>query len=203
MSPAPALPTANNQDPRGLGMELLKQIQYLGNQFSGSLNLSKGFIPLDILSAREIDTNDFENLAAHGGVLATDSTPILERVDSATDKTARLLWAAADVAEVQFAPVVKPPDFDPSQDMIFHGMFEKDANANAFAVDVQVFDGIGDTEMGGVTPDFTQLLAEYEVTIAAADLSGAPGFFTVSLIPEAHAGDVLRLYAAWLSYVRI
>ena len=36
-----------------------------------------GFIPLDITSLREIASNDTQNLAAHGGILAQDSVPIL------------------------------------------------------------------------------------------------------------------------------
>lgn len=203
MSPAPTTPTANNTNPTRLLLELVKQLEYLGNQFSGSLNLAKGFIPLDIFAARFIDTNEIDNLAGHGGIMAIDSNPMLQRVDAATDKAARLEWNAADVAEIQFPPITKPPDFDSSQLMTFHGMFAKSADANTFAVDVQVFDGVGDTEMGGVTENFVQALAEYEVEIAAAGLSAHPGFFTISLIPEAHAGDILYLYNAWLEYTRI
>ena len=50
---------------------------------------AKGFIPLDITALREIATNDIQNLAAHGGLLASDSDPALARVNGATDKAHR------------------------------------------------------------------------------------------------------------------
>lgn len=202
--PAPVPDTRANNDPLILGLQLLEQLEYLGNQFSGSLNLSKGYIPIDITSAREIDTGDIENLVAHGGILATDSTPLLERVNGATDKALRLEWAAAVVAELQFPPITMPPDLDDAQDVEVHLLTAKDANANTVSLDVQAWDGVGDTEMGSVIAAVPQALSEQIVTLAAANITGHPlGFLNIALIPGAHAGDVLYLYAAWLEYTRI
>ncbi len=68
----------------------------------------------------------------------------------------------------------------------------------------RVFDGIGDTEMGGLaTPDMTSSLAETTLTISAANVSGNPtGVLNISLVPEAHGTDAIRLLGAWIEYTK-
>ncbi len=164
-----------------------------------------GTIPLDITTMREIATNDTQNLAAHGGLLASDSTPNLARVNAATDKALRVMWTAEnDEEEAQFAPVAMPFDLDASEDVTFHALMAMEDTNNTPTVDVQVFDGLGDTEMGGATGAVTgTAIAEYTVTIANANIGGPPtGFFNIVLVPGAHANDDLYLYAAWLEYAR-
>ena len=168
--------------------------------------LRTGTIPLDITTMREIATNDTQNLAAHGGILASDSAPNLARVNGATDKALRVMWTAeADTDEAQFAPVAMPADLDASVDVTFHALMAMEDTNDTPTVDVQVFDGLGDTEMGGATGAVTgTAIAEYTVTIANANIGGPPtGFFNIVLIPAAHATDDMYLYAAWLEYTRV
>lgn len=168
--------------------------------------MGTGFIPLDITALREIATNDTQNLAAHGGLMASDSTPNLARVNAATDKALRVMWTAeADEEEAQFPPVPMPTDLDASANVTFHCLAAMEDTNDTPTIDVQVFDGLGDTEMGGATGAITgTAIAEYTVTIANANISGPPtGFFNISLIPAAHATDDLYLYAAWLEYSRV
>ena len=168
--------------------------------------MGTGFIPLDITALREIATNDTQNLAAHGGLMASDSTPNLARVNAGTDKALRVMWTAeADEEEAQFPPVPMPTDLDASADVTFHCLAAMEDTNDTPTVDVQVFDGLGDTEMGGATGAITgTAIAEYTVTIANANISGPPtGFFNISLIPAAHSTDDLYLYAAWLEYARV
>jgi len=167
--------------------------------------LRTGTIPLDITAMREIATNDTQNLAAHGGLLASDSAPNLARVNGATDKALRVMWTAeADTDEAQFPPVAMPADLDASADVTFHALMAMEDTNDTPTVDVQVFDGLGDTEMGGATGAVTgTAIAEYTVTIANANIGGPPtGFFNISLIPGTHANDDMYLYAAWLEYTR-
>lgn len=171
----------------------------------GGRKPSKGFIPLDITTMREIASNDIQNLAAHGGLLASDSDPALARVNGATDKALRVTWDGTnDTDEAQFAPVAMPHDLDASQDMTVHLLMAMGGATDTPTVDVQVFDGIGDTEMGGATGAVTgTTLTEYAVTIANANVSGPPtGFLNISLVPGAHTTDDLHLYAAWIEYRR-
>ena len=166
--------------------------------------LKTGFIPLDITSLREIASNDIQNLAAAGGILASDSAPGLARVNGATDKALRVTWTAeADTDEAQFPPVPLPPDLDASLPITFHALMAMEDANDTPVVDVQVFSGAGDTEMGGPTAAVTGItVAEYTVTIAAANVVGHPGFLNISLVPAAHEADDLYLYAAWLEYTR-
>jgi predicted RecA/RadA family phage recombinase len=168
--------------------------------------MATGFIPLDITALREIATNDLQALAAHGGILATDSAPQLERVNSGTDKALRVTWTAeADTDEAQFPPVPMPVDLDASANVTFHCLAAMEDTNDTPTIDVQVFDAVGDTEMGGATGAITgTAVAEYTVTISAANIGGPPtGFFNISLIPAAHATDDMYLYAAWLEYSRV
>jgi len=169
-----------------------------------STTLKTGTIPLDITTMREIATNDTQALAAHGGLLASDSNPNLARVNGATDKALRVTWTAeADTDEAQFSPVPKPFDLDAGTDITVHLMCAMEGGTDTPTIDVQVFDGVGDTEMGGVTGAVTGTsLAEYTVTIANANIAASPGFFNISLVPGVHDTDDLYLYAAWIEYTR-
>ena len=163
-----------------------------------------GYIPLDITSAREIASNDIQNLSAHGGILCIDSTPKLKRVNAATDKALRLEWAASDVTEIQFPPVVMPRDLNPAVDITFHLLGNMSGSTDTPTIDVQFYDKVGDTEMGGVSSAFGSSLAEETGTIANANISGAPlGFFNITMIPGAHGTDTLYVYAAWIEYSSI
>ena len=167
----------------------------------------KGFIPLDITVLREIISDDIgvTAITPEGGYLSSDSTPALQRQNGATDKALKVDWPQTDVTEVQFPPVVMPPDLDDTVDITIHLLARMDAGTDTTtSFDVQVFDGIGDTEMGGLaTPDMTSTLAELTVTIANADISGNPtGVLNISLVPEAHGTDDIELFGAWIEYTR-
>jgi len=166
-------------------------------------NLGIGHIPLDITTVRIISTNAIQN-TTEGGVPDGNTDPSLARVNGATDKALRLVWAAASVVEVQFAPVAKPADMDGAAAAEIHLLIAKDTNTdNAAVVAVNIFDGIGDTNAGGNTAALsTASLTEYSVNIAAGDLGDPPGFLNISLIPGTHANDAIRLYAAWIEYTR-
>lgn len=168
-----------------------------------SATLQTGFIPLDITTARIISTNAIQN-TTEGGVPDGNTAPSLARVNGATDKALRLIWAASSSVEIQFAPIAKPPDLDGAANLTIHLLMAKDTNTdNAVTVDVQVFDGVGDTECGAATGALSAAtLAEYSATVDAADLGDHPGFLNVSLIPGTHTTDAIYLYAAWIEYTR-
>jgi len=168
----------------------------------GNAKNNPGFIPLDITSLREISSNDIQNLAAHGGLLASDSDPSLARVNAATDKALRVIWDTSnDTDEVQFPPVPKPPDLNAGANVVVHLLMAMAGATDTPTVDVQVFDGPGDTEMGGATAAVTgTAIVEYTVTIAAANIAAYPGFLNIALVPAAHENDALYLYGAWLTY---
>lgn len=161
-----------------------------------------GRIPLDLTALREIVTNDIANLAAHGGILASDSTPSLARANGATDKTLVVTWAAGNVDEVQWSNIAKPHDFDPNFPVSVHLLAQMGGATDTPAIDVQLWDGVGDTEAGAATAALSASLAEVSAQIAGADLAAEPGFIGVNLVPAAHATDAIQLRAAWIEYTR-
>ena len=165
--------------------------------------LGTGFIPLDIGSLRIIASNVIGN-TTEGMLLDGNTAPSLQRVNAATDKALRVIWAASSSIECQFPPVAKPPDLDGTADLTVHMMIGKDTNTdNTVTIDVQMFDGVGDTEAGSATAALaTATLTEYIGTILAADLAEHPGFLNISLVPGTHTTDAIWLYAAWVEYTR-
>jgi len=181
------------------------------NTVRSDLLSAQAFIPLDITALREIDTNEVQALAAHGGIMAFNSTPLLHRMNGATDKALRVRWAASDSTEVQFPPIPWPPDLDPAEDVIIHLMLSRVGTTDGCIIDVQAFENVvgayaADTEMGGNTSALTgaaNLVTEATVTLSASDIAGPPGVLNLALIPAAHTTDTLSLYAAWIEYTRL
>ena len=72
-----------------------------------------GCIPLPLTGFRETDANAaVGNAAANGGILASDTTPVL----GASSKSMRITWATGNVDPIAIqAPV--PQDFDGTEDV--------------------------------------------------------------------------------------
>lgn len=181
-----------------------------------------GFAPMDHFSLREIASNALQNLAAHGGLMAKDSTPRIERINGATDPTHRVRWGSADDTEVVFPNIPIPADLDPSEDVYVKLLMGKsgetnttssiaiefrecgvmDAAAGMFANTDANNSDLGDSVTIHNTEDGQAggNAKEYSLTIAAAGLSGPPGFFNIGLTPANHNNDAFDLYGAYLEY---
>lgn len=167
----------------------------------------KGFIALDFSSLRELVAGDIPDQALiAGGALGADTNPIYERSNDATDKSLRLNYILSSANdEVQFAPVPMPPDLDETIDVTIHVVAAMTGGTDAAnTIDIEVWDAVGDTEMGGVTGVLTGTPAELTVTIGNADISGHPtGFFNISFTPQGtHTTDGMLIYCAWIEYTR-
>lgn len=173
-----------------------------GATFSMGGDRNKGFVPLDLMNAREVATNATINASGNGGILASDTTPILQRVNGATDKALRLNWAASNVDEITWS-FAYPPDLDDAQPVEVHVLAAMAGASDTPILTVGYFEGVGDTDAGGATAAVTGTsVAEYTRTIAAADVGPAPNVASVSLVPGTHGSDALYLYAVWIEYVR-
>lgn len=170
-----------------------------------SATQGKGFIPLPLHTAREMATNDYINASGNGGLLASDTTPLIQRTNGATDIAGRLVWAAGNSDEIQWAGIPYPPDLDDTQAMTVALWLEKDTNTDTAAtVAVKFFEGKGDTNAGGNTAELSAAtLGRKTVSIAAGDIGAAPNFFNVAVVPGTHAADAIRLYAAGVEYTKI
>lgn len=167
-----------------------------------STTLKTGFIPLPLPIWREIVTNDIPNAAANGGLLASDSTPVLGRVNGATDKQLRLAWAAANVDEIACS-VISPPDLDEASVVEVHILAAMAGATDTPVIGVGFFEAVGDTNAGGNTGAITgTTVTEYTVSIAAANIAASPKAWAISLIPAAHGTDVLYIYGIWIEYTK-
>ena len=167
-------------------------------------NLKTGFIRIPLTEFREVASNDIQNIATNaGGQLAKNTTPILERVNGATDKALRLNWAAGNTDEVT-ASFPYPPDLDDTAPVVVNLLLAKDTNTDTAAtVAVGYFEGIGDTNAGTNTAALaTSALGAKTVTIAAADVGPAPTMASISIAPGTHAADAVLLYGVSITYTR-
>lgn len=161
-----------------------------------------GFIEIPLSDWREITTNEIGNAAAIGGLLASDKTPALIRNNTSTDKGIRIQWVASNSDEIT-AAFTYPPDLDDANPIIFNMRAAMSGATNTPTMQVDYFEGIGDTNAGGATAAITGTsLATYTRTIAAADVGAYPNFASISLTPGAHTTDIVRVYATWLTYTK-
>ena len=165
--------------------------------------MATGFIPLPLTQWREMGTNEIQNLAAHGGILAVDSTPILQFTNGDTDSAIRLSWVATDVKAITTQTPL-PPDLDVTGDVVLHMRAAMNNTNDTPVIDADSFFNEGDTKVSDASAAITgATVAEYTITIAAADVPAGAQTLSIEITPAAHGTDALYVYATWLEYVRV
>lgn len=163
-----------------------------------SVNVLNGAILLSLYDFREVDASgDVGNIVANGGLLASDTTPIL-RGDAA--ETQEISWATGNVDAIacQFA---LPPDFDGSADVEVE-LWVNSGTTNGASFTVESgWDG-GALVSDAVDDSTTKSATTHKVTatIAAADIPDAASFLTLILTPPTHATDTIQLKSARVKY---
>jgi len=158
-----------------------------------------GFVNFSLHGFREVSSGgDVGNITANGGILASDTTPIM-RGDA--NKSAAISWAAGNADPIQ-AQVSLPPDFDGSA---------------AVTIDLWVYGGTTDVctftvetswDAGATVSDTatdaaaSATLRKITATVAAADVPNAASNVTIQLTPAAHATDAIQLVGMRLNYQR-
>lgn len=161
-----------------------------------------GFIDLPLAIWREVGTNDIQNLAAHGGEMAKDSTPIFEFTNGDADSALRLRWVASDSNAIALQATL-PPDFDDTADLVIHLRAAMAGTTNTPVIDCDAFFNEGDTKVEDASAAITgTTVAEYTITIAAADIPAGAQTVSLELTPGAHTTDALYVYAIWLEYTK-
>lgn len=164
-------------------------------------SLATGIVQLPLALAREIATNDIINASGNGGLLASDTTPILKRLNAATDKKQVIEWAASNNDEIVW-DFVYPPDLDDAAAVTVHLLAKMGGATDTPVIAVSYFEGVGDTNAGGNTAALSASLAELVVTISAANVGAAPNSASIGIAPGAHTNDAVQLLAAWVEYTR-
>lgn len=166
-------------------------------------NLGKGHIPLSLWTARIISGDAIQNTTEAGVPDGNTAGPSLARVNAATDKMVRLVWAANEVNELQFETFAYPGDLDDTAALTVHLLAAMSGATNTPTIAVSYWENTGDTNAGGNTGAITgTTITEYTVSIAAGDVGAHPKAAAISLIPAAHANDAIHVYAAWVEYTR-
>ena len=176
----------------------------LAELYQNALSI-QGFIPISLNSFRELAAGVYINAAGNGGILATDTTPILTNI--ADGDATRIAWAAGNTDQIATS-LILPPDIDLTKTLVVHLLCSKDANVNnACHLDGEAYFGESDADCFPAAAAANLLIdtkGEYTATILAADLPATQVNYNMTLVlmPEAHAGDVVYLHGAWLEYTK-
>lgn len=165
-----------------------------------SLISVQGFVPISLMSLREAATMAVANAAGNGGVLASDTTPILQPINGATDGCQELVWAASNNDAV-ITQIALPPDLDDAADLVVHMRIRSGGTTDAVGFTVDSWFNEGDTKVVDTSEtNQTNTWAEKIATIAAADVPAGAQTLTLSLTPVAHTTDNMQMSALWLEY---
>jgi hypothetical protein len=160
----------------------------------------QSYLGMPLNSFREATNFDVGNIAANGGILASDTTPILDAINAATDGCQRMLWASSNVDQVVVS-LPLPPDLDPAKDVVLHSRIVSGGTTDAVGFTVDTFFNEGDTKVIDTTAtNQTTTYDEVVATIAAADIPAGAQTITIGLTPIAHGTDTMACTAVWLEY---
>lgn len=166
-----------------------------------SSNQTKGVIQVPLATLRETGSSAIPNAAGIGGLLASDTTPILNSINADTDGALRLTWASSNSDGITFQ-VVLPDDFDDTGDVLvkFRAAMAGTTDTPTFTLDTYFNEG--DTQVADASGAVTgATYATYTATIATADVPAARTM-TVEVIPGAHTTDALYCTAIWVEYTK-
>jgi len=161
-----------------------------------------GCVSVPLTSLRETTNFNVGNIAANGGVLASDTSPILSAINGATDGCQMLTWAANNNDQVIFQTALSP-DLDDTADVVVHFRTKSEGVTDAVGFTVDSFFNEGDTKVVDTsTTNQTASWAEKIATIGNADVPSGAQTLTVGLTPVAHTTDKMYLSAVWIEYTK-
>lgn len=157
-------------------------------------------VAVSLYDMREVDaTGDVSNIAANGGLLASDTTPVL-RGDAAESQ--ELSWATGNVDLIAFT-LALPSDFNDAGDATLE-LVVSSGTTDAATIGVETgWDGnalVSDSADDSGTKSATA--HTISATIANADIATGAERVTVILTPPTHATDTIQLHSARLKYTR-
>lgn len=163
--------------------------------------LKTGFIPVSLATVRELTTGAFINASGNGGLLASDTTPILDTINGDTDGAWRLSWAASNNDAIGFQ-VPLPPDLDTDGNVEIHLRAYMAGSTDTPVISADSYFNEGDTKVEDDSAALSSTAAEKTITIAAADVPSGAQTLSVELTPGAHTTDIMYVTAIWVEYTR-
>lgn len=183
-----------------LGHMLLAALKLLRDETNTALETTQAVIPLSMHDFREVAAGGtVGNIVANGGLLASDTTPIM---GATANKAAQINWATGN-ADIIACQVALPKDFDGSADVLLE-LEVASGTTDAFNVSVEsVWDN--GTPVVDVADDAATKSATFHtvtVTIAAADVPDSAKSLTLLLTVPAHATNAFLLINARVVHKR-
>jgi hypothetical protein len=181
-----------------------KPYVWMGPHVSGiaSVAFFDGFHGFSLNDFREVDgSGDVGNIAANGGLLASDTTPILR---GSAAESFEIFWATGNVDPIALH-ITLPADFDGASNVTVDLWVRSGAtDAATFTVESGWDDGalVSDSASDAATKSAT--LHKITATIAAADIPNTARLLTLALTPtNAHATDAYSLLGCAINFTRV
>jgi hypothetical protein len=164
------------------------------------LKSAQAHVLFSLRDFREVTTGgDVGDIAANGGVLASDTTPIL-RADA--NESEEISWAASN-SDIVSVDMSLPQDMDDTANATLD-LFVASGTTDAATFTVNTSWNKG-TQVVDTADDTATKSATFHVitaTIAAADIPASPMCVTIQLVLGAHTTNAVLLGAARLNYKR-
>ncbi len=171
----------------------------LKEQYVDRLSTSRGMVPIPLSSWRIVSaTGDVGNIVAIGGVLASNSDPIL--LGEATTNSWIISWAANSVIPIG-VQVPLPPDLDDTGSAFLDlSVFSGSTDAATMAL-ASSWDG-GSEVTDSADDSGTKSATRHTITatIAASDIPAGATHATFRLTPPAHTTNAIALCSSRLRY---
>lgn len=179
-------------------------------------NLQKGMIdiPLESWRIANAGATDYGLLAAtaaigSGGVGGADASPSLIRVNTTTDKTARIVYADAVVKPI-LADFTLPPDVDATAALTFKALAAMSGTSDATSILTLTWIAVGPgayaagADQGSACAAFAAVttLVQKSFTIAVNAINAPGNHVSVSLVPTSPGTDAMHIYGTWVEYQR-
>lgn len=175
------------------------------HEAAGTGGLINNRVSIKLTDLRETDATNVPNLAGHGGILASDSTPALDYTNGDTDSTLQVLWVATNQDPVVFQFDV-PADYDETSDWTVSILGVMSAANDTPVIDLDIYFTQADGTMAGKVSDatavFTDTQAVKTATIANVDIPASATTCTIEMTPGAHGADSLAIQSIQITVPR-
>jgi len=172
-------------------------------------------LPLHTWRIMDIGSSDYDAVAVDagvngsGGTIGIDGTPLITRVNAATDKASRIVFADAITSSI-LNDFTLPPDVDATAALTFKVLAAMSGTNDATSILTLSWVVVGPgayaagADQGGATSAFAAVttLVEKSRTIAAAAINAPGNHVSVELVPTSPGSDAMHIYATWVEYTR-
>lgn len=154
-------------------------------------------VPISLASLREVDSNgDVGNTSAIGGVLASNTTPILR---SGSTESFEVFYAANDV-DVTSIGISLPADLDDTADAYVDLYVQANTTDQAPTFTVGSSWQAGTQVTDSATAVTSTAVQTITATISSGDIPASTTFVTLQFTPAAHGTSAFQLHGARLRY---